>query len=140
MSVNGLRVTPQSHGYGRYFRFQRDDSNGHWIGVNHEKWAQYGDTPLWLGISGKVGEIKVEAIAKELGVRRKGRWIPIHLLTGVEYQEVLDAAALKVESRCPNFGSQSVCRMSSAMLALLIRHRCVCADTRKRQSGSCRQD
>ena len=69
MDVAGLRATPQSYGYGRYFRFS-GVSGDWWFGINHDQWATNQDTPLWL----VVGDI----------------CFAIHLKTGVEYDEVLD--------------------------------------------------
>ena len=47
MHIQGLRATPQWYGYGRYFRFP-EVVGYFWFGVNHERWAGSGDTPLWL--------------------------------------------------------------------------------------------
>lgn len=79
MSLKGLRVSVQRYGYGRYIRFVETEKD-FWFGVNHERWARSGDTPLWLH----------DGTADE-------KWSPVHVKTGVEYPEVLDDAASKVK-------------------------------------------
>ncbi len=105
MSISGLQTTPRRWGYGRYFRFV--DQNGFrsdalWLGINHEKWASTGDTPIWFRCEWSQGSTSAAAIADQLRVRYSGRWIPIHLPFGVEYAEVLDGASatLKFIARC----------------------------------------
>ena len=78
MSIVGLKKTPQWYGYGRYFQ-SVETKKEFWFGVNHERWARNGDTPLWLRRS------------------TDGRWSPVHVKPGVEYPEVLDDAMSKVK-------------------------------------------
>ena len=78
MSIAGLKSTARRYGYGRYFKFVETEK-GFWFGVNHERWARSGDTPLWLDDY------------------TDGNWFPVHVKTGVEYPEVLDDAASKVK-------------------------------------------
>lgn len=78
MSTDGLRKAPQWYGYGRYFRSVETEKE-FWFGVNHERWARNGDTPLWLRRS------------------TDGSWFPVHVKPGVEYPEVLDDATSKVK-------------------------------------------
>ena len=78
MSTDGLKKTPQWYGYGRYFRSVETEKE-FWFGVNHERWARNGDTPLWLRRS------------------TDGSWFPVHVKPGVEYPEVLDDATSKVK-------------------------------------------
>lgn len=78
MSTVGLNRTPQSYGYGRYFRFVKT-KKVFWFGVNHDRWATSGDTPLWLR------------------PYTAGNWSPVHIKPGVEYPEVLDDAMSKVK-------------------------------------------
>lgn len=78
MSIVGLKKTPQWYGYGRYFRSVETEKE-FWFGVNHERWARNGDTPLWLRRS------------------TDGSWFPVHVKPGVEYPEVLDDATSKVK-------------------------------------------
>ena len=74
-----LKKVPQWYGYGRYIRFVETEKD-FWFGINHERWARSGDTPLWL----------YDGTADE-------KWSPVHVKTGVEYPEVLDDATSKVK-------------------------------------------
>lgn len=78
MSIDGLKKVPKFHGYGRYFQ-SVETKKEFWFGVNHERWARNGDTPLWLRRS------------------TDGSWSPVHVKPGVEYPEVLDDAMSKVK-------------------------------------------
>ena len=88
MDIKGLRATAQWFGYGRWIRFSGVESN-FWFGVNHERWAGNGDTPLWLSVSDR-NHVSMDEIGRELRVRIHNEWVPIHLKTGVEYDKVLD--------------------------------------------------
>ncbi len=77
MSTQGLRATPQKHGYGRYFRFSGVGGDW-WFGINHDRWATSQDTPLWL----VMGEL----------------CFAIYLKTGVEYDSVLDDVARQLRA------------------------------------------
>lgn len=96
MVTKGLRVTPQSYGYGRFFRFFAVQSD-FWIGVNSEKWASDDDTPLWLWAVDETPK-KLDAIAKALRVQVYDQWIPIHLKKSVEFHVVLDDVASQLEA------------------------------------------
>lgn len=85
MDVNRLRATPQPYGYGRYLHFT-GVSGDFWFGVNHNNWGTNGDTPLWLGLpNNRVGQI-----LEDSGRSVSGTWVPIQVMTGVEYDMVLD--------------------------------------------------
>ena len=88
MSIEGLAATAQRYGYGRYLRFSGLDGD-FWFGVNHERWAGSGDTPLWLRVCDRT-EVNMDEIGRELKVRVQDEWIPVRLKTGVEYEEVLN--------------------------------------------------
>lgn len=45
VSVKRLKVTPRKGGYGRYVLLPRA---GCWVGIDHELWAQHGQSPLWI--------------------------------------------------------------------------------------------
>lgn len=98
ISTAGLKITPQNHGYGRYFKFVDPASASLWIGINHRLWAKSGDSPLWLRGEWLASEARMDAIAKKLGVRRDGLWVPLHPKQGVEYREVLDDAKCKLKN------------------------------------------
>ncbi len=83
MDIKGLIVAAQWYGYGRYFRFNGVEGYC-WFGVNYERWANYGDTPLWLQ------RFKGD---KPIG------WTPIYLKLGVEYHEVLDDVVSKLRAQ-----------------------------------------
>lgn len=69
-SASGLRVTPQWYGYGRFIWL---NGVAVWFGINVNRWASAGQTPLWLRPT------------------QGGGWRPIMLPTRVEYTDVLDA-------------------------------------------------
>ena len=75
ITVEGLRATPQSYGYGRYFRFSGERGDW-WLGINHDQWSTSGDTPLWI-VMGPL-------------------CFSIHLETGVEYHQVLDGVVRQI--------------------------------------------
>lgn len=69
-NARGLAVTSQSYGYGRYIWL---NGIAVWFGINVDRWAADGQTPLWLRPT------------------QGGGWRPVMLPTGVEYADVLDA-------------------------------------------------
>ena len=99
MTVKGLRATPQREGYGRYLRLT-DVPVDLFLGVNVERWATSGDTPLWLWISRRfpmdAGRMKERA--PSLIKWGNDYWLPIHLKTGLEYEAVLDDAVRQVRA------------------------------------------
>ncbi len=44
-SVKGLKATARACGPGRYVNLGRA---GCWVGLDHESWARYGRSPIWL--------------------------------------------------------------------------------------------
>ncbi|MXW71092.1 MAG: hypothetical protein F4Z74_06540 [Acidobacteria bacterium] len=46
VGTDGMRVTPQADGYGRYIRIADQTS---WFGIHYGLWATTYPTPLWLG-------------------------------------------------------------------------------------------
>ena len=72
----GLRITPQWHGYGRYFRLYGVVV---WFGIDFRHWAGQGESPIWVH-------------------SQDGKWSdPIYLRTGVEYPVVLDFAVEQLD-------------------------------------------
>ena len=104
MSIEGLAATAQRYGYGRYLRFSGLDGD-FWFGVNHERWAGSGDTPLWLRVCDRTG-VNMDEIGRELKARVQDEWIPIRLKTGMEYEEVLNdvVSQLKAIARITGAG------------------------------------
>ena len=96
LHVQGLRKTPRWYGYGRYFRFSGVDVD-FWFGVNHERWAGSGDTPLWLDVGNRI-KVNIDEIGRELNIQVHQRWIPIYPKRGVEYPEVLDDVVLQLKA------------------------------------------
>ena len=104
-NTDGLKATPQNHGYGRYLRLGSKETNrwaGAWFGINFELWASYADTPLWLTFS-STGWERVISLS-ELRHRlpedlwaKTDRHIPVYLQTGVEYESVLDGVVRRLE-------------------------------------------
>ena len=96
MTTEGLRVTAQREGYGRYFSFT-DVPGWLFLGVDYSLWATKGHTPLWLMMDRKVPldtertQDKTSSPVKYqgAGVFTGHFMIPIQLETGVEYQQVL---------------------------------------------------
>lgn len=99
MDTQGLNATPQREGYGRYFRFT--GVRGYlFFCVNYQQWATNGDTPLWLWIHNEVpveigilrnnGLSPIAARRSVAGQPQNGCDVPIHLITGVEYDSVVD--------------------------------------------------
>ncbi len=84
MNTKGLKAVSLKYGYGRYFRFSDAEGWTFWFGVNHDRWADKGDTPLWL--------------RSYKGQEDKG-WMPIHPKLGVEYSEVLDDVVSQLKER-----------------------------------------
>ncbi len=100
------RLNP-AHGYhtaGRYLRVY--DRFGIWLGVDFDAWRDGGTTPLWCKITasgfGGVATIwdEIDESKSFDGVRTYGseKYIPVRLMTGVERDEVVRAAADEVES------------------------------------------
>ena len=96
MNIEGLAATAQRYGYGRYLHFSGVDGD-FWFGVNHERWAGSGDTPLWLRVLDRTG-VNMDEIARKLKVRVQDEWIPVHIKTGVDYDEVLDDVVSKLKA------------------------------------------
>ena len=107
--TDGLVVTPQARGYGRYMRLA---GAGVWFGIGFDWWARgsYPDTPLWLYFekwrSGTTMALDQIRRALEPLTQREppqcvdeGRaiLIPIELPTGVEYDDVVDVVVRRIQ-------------------------------------------
>lgn len=93
MTVKGLRATPQREGYGRYFKFPGVPGDL-FLCVNYWRWSTCGDTPLWLwignGVPVNAGKLR-DRVPSLVGDEASGTYdVPIHLVTGVEYDGVVD--------------------------------------------------
>ena len=106
MTTKGLRATPQYDGYLRYFRFRASAgerlSSDIALYVSCNQWLKTGTTPLWLRV-GSNRDTEIEAIRNaDADVEYAWSpgdhmWIPLRLMTGVEYDDVLDDVVAQVE-------------------------------------------
>lgn len=108
--IDGLYVTPQYKGYGRYMRIA---GTGTWFGIDTFRWARgyYPDTPLWLYFEQWKGSDSVP-LGRTLEALRpmiqkdppqcfdegSAVLVPIPLPTEVEYDLVLDAVAERIRT------------------------------------------
>ena len=112
MQTQGLRATPQRYGYGRYFRFPGVE--GHfWLGVNHERWARNGDTPLWLAVYDNP-QVSMNQIERAMNVQAQDGWIPIHPRLGAEYEEVLSDVVAQLKAIAEIAGAHLTAEPSAA--------------------------
>ena len=103
--IDGLIVTPQKWGYGRYLYL--NGTGGAWFGIDIERWARgsFSDTPLWLHFEQWKNEpyraqwpgtrCALESLLcgrdpPGYFVEGDKIYIPIVLPAGVEYEAVLD--------------------------------------------------
>ena len=106
VSTEGLKVTPQATGYGRYVYIA---DAGAWFGIDFARWARadYPDTPLWLRLHEWDGTVPIGALRQALenlfqsdppGCFDEGDWlcVPIMLPTAVEYPSVLNAVVARI--------------------------------------------
>ncbi len=96
IDTTGLRVTPQSYGYGGFMRIGTNQRAIAWLGVNYNLWATHRETPLWLMFS-ESGEMGMKVRRKTGLMVERSDSIPIYLPTGVEYGEVLDAVVRRLQ-------------------------------------------
>ena len=104
MDIQGLKATPQWYGYGRYFRFPGLEGS-FWFGVNHERWALNGDTPLWLAAYDS-NQVSMDEVGSAMNLQAQDGWIPIHPRVGVEYDEVLDDVVSKLKAIAKTVGAR----------------------------------
>ena len=101
-STEGLRVTPQATGYGRYLSLA--DATA-WFGVDFASWAwdSYPDTPLWLYFSGPLSETHgaLEPLERkdppDCFDDNGALYVPIELPVHAEYDEVLEAVVRRLQ-------------------------------------------
>ena len=90
VDTTGLKVTPQTYGYGRYIRLGSAESGWAeaWFGVNYYRWGVDAETPIWLHFveSKDSPHMSLEEVDGKL--QRRRFYIP--LPTGVEYESVRD--------------------------------------------------
>ena len=107
ISTEGLRVTAQATGYGRYVYVAEA---GAWFGIDFARWARadYPDTPLWLRLEEWNGTVTIPHLRQALdelfrsdppGCFDEGErlCVPIMLPTAVEQPAVLNAVVAHIE-------------------------------------------
>ena len=93
IDVEGLKVTPQAWGYGRYLRLAGEEA---WFGVSLLRWARTRPNPLWLRFGEKRPALEPLRRADPPEVF-DDRFVPIDLPVGREYEAVLDAVVERLE-------------------------------------------
>lgn len=103
ISVKGFKATAQRDGYLRFFRFSADDggrmSKEIALYFSASRWVKSGTAPIWLRFS-HAPEQKALAAQTEIEYQKDpgGRtWVPLRLLTGVEYSDVFDDVVAQVK-------------------------------------------
>lgn len=95
ISLKGMRAAAQRDGYLRYFQFRSSNGNRTSRDIalyfSASRWAKSGATPIWLHCWHKPEQ---EALGRQTGIEYEKDpggpgWIPLRLLMGVEYSDVL---------------------------------------------------
>ena len=107
ISTEGLKVTPQATGYGRYVYVAEA---GAWFGIDFARWARadYPDTPLWLRLQEWDGTVTIAHLRQALEDlfqsdpqgcfdEGEGLCVPIMLPTAVEHPAVLNAVVARIK-------------------------------------------
>ena len=104
ISVKGMKATPQRDGYLRYFQFRSDDSvcmsRDIALYFTAERWLRSGTTPIWLRCW-QPPEQKALAQQSEIACEKDPNgptWVPLRLLTGAEYPDVLEDVVAQVRA------------------------------------------
>ncbi len=95
-SRKGLRAVTRSYGYGRYISLDGYNRAIVWFGVNLDRFAIKGDTPLWVELTPSLQKRmpgRLTEIRQELGLSNSEKWVPVNFRRGVEYPELLDGVA-----------------------------------------------
>ena len=100
-TTKGFKATPHRDGHGRYFGIT-DVPGWLYLGIRYSLWVTSAHTPLWVIISKEVplDPAKTHDVTPSLiesGIFSRHFMVPIHLRTGVEYEQVLDDAARQVK-------------------------------------------
>ena len=100
-TTKGFQATPHRDGHGRYFGII-DVPGWLYLGIRYSLWATSAHTPLWVIINRGIplDTAKTHDVTPSLiksGFFSGHLMVPIHLRTGVEYEQVLDDAARQVK-------------------------------------------
>ncbi len=101
-NVQGLQVTPQAWGYGRYVSLAASTP---WFGISFHYWAGHKETPLWLWFRGRDLRAKTRRALELLRQRDPPELfesdddlvVPVELQVGVEYEAVRDAVVARLK-------------------------------------------
>lgn len=87
--TTGLKVTPQTYGYGRYIRLGNAESGWAeaWFGVNYNRWVT-GESPIWVQFVESKDSPHMSLHDVDGKLQSRNFYIP--LPTGVEYKSVCD--------------------------------------------------
>lgn len=94
LTVQGLKATAQRDGYMRYFQFCSENgdrlSSATALYFSADRWLRSGNTPIWLRCWHEPEQI---ALAQQTEIEYENDpggpgWVPLRLLTGVEYSDV----------------------------------------------------
>lgn len=103
VSVEGLRATAQRDGYLRFFQFRSEDGDSTSSAIalyfSADRWVRSGTTPIWLRCW---HEPEQAALARQTEIEYEKDpggpgWVPLRLLTGVEYSDVLADVSTQVQ-------------------------------------------
>ncbi len=104
ISVKGFKATAQRDGYLRFFRFLADDgrrmSKETALYFSANRWVKSGTVPIWLRFP-HPSEHKAIAAQTEIEYQKAPggpTWVPLRLLTGVEYSDVFDDVVAQVRA------------------------------------------
>lgn len=104
ISVKGFKATAQRDGYLRFFRFLADDggrmSKEIALYFSASRWVKSGTTPTWLRL---LHAPEQKALAQQTEIAHEKdpggpTWVPLRLLTGVEYSDVFDDVVAQVRA------------------------------------------
>ena len=103
--TKGYNLTRKNHGYGRYMEIAGTEA---WLGVNYDLCATTGETPLWVWLSASPNPEIFEELERKVSVKlyafdldgwddSRKSWIPIHLETGIEFDNVRNHVVRQLE-------------------------------------------
>ena len=126
LDIGGMMKSPRYEGYGRHMRI---GGVAAWFGFVMDGWAVHGTTPLWLLFTeDKHKELQEAGLADTKVVKwRTGdrRYcIPIELLTGVEYDAVLDSVVASLKSIADQLAAQAPNTQGSCLCHNNVRFAC----------------
>ena len=103
ISLKGMRATAQRDGYLRFFQFRSDAgepmSRDIALYFSARRWVKSGITPVWLRFwqpPEKAAMARQAEVEYEEDPGGPG-WVPLHLLTGVEYSDVFADVVAQVK-------------------------------------------